>query len=318
MNSAKNILLLFVLGLLLSCDSVDSLEFVDLDDRVSKQEVNAQAKLNTPENELVFGFDLRTSPQEDARQYLPFMDYLEKTTGYPFRLNFSSQNQSIIDELGDGYVDFAFMGAVSFIKTNLLYDSIMLVRGKNNQDMAKYRSLIVVRPDSAIQKIEDLKAKRFAFGGVNSTQGHLIPRIILLEHGLKLEDFADYQFTGSHQNCAEAVIAGKADACGMQDILAEHIAKEGFLRIIYRSRYFPSSGVVARKDINPEVIKQVTSALLGFDPQGKNKQGLYDWEKTEMSQGFAPAQASDYEELKNWAIRIGFIKPAKALSESVL
>ena len=36
--------------------------------------------------------------------------------------------------------------------------------------------------------VEQLRGRRFAFGSVSSTQGHLIPRIVMLEHGIRLAD----------------------------------------------------------------------------------------------------------------------------------
>jgi len=53
---------------------------IDLDDWVSDAELRELAP-ETDTDVLRFGFDLRASPQEDARQYLPFLEYL--TQYYP-------------------------------------------------------------------------------------------------------------------------------------------------------------------------------------------------------------------------------------------
>ncbi|MCW9004264.1 MAG: phosphate/phosphite/phosphonate ABC transporter substrate-binding protein [Gammaproteobacteria bacterium] len=255
-----------------------------------------------------FGFDLRSSPQEDSRQYLPFLSYLEKSTGYQFELRFTPKKSSIIDELGQGNVHFAALGAVSYIKAHEKYGVSSIARGLNLHDKANYQSIIVVNKSSTIKTVGDLKNKRFAFGDINSTQGHLIPRIILQQHSINLTNLKSYEYTGSHQNCAEAVITLKADACGMQDTMARVMAKENKLKILYESTYYPSSGVAANQRLPPDVVERVRQALLNFDPQGKHKEGLYHWLKTEMPNGFAQVEEKDYLELRKWLINFDMME----------
>jgi phosphonate transport system substrate-binding protein len=251
---------------------------IDLDDRVSEAELHALT-VRTDTDVLRFGFDLRASPQEDARQYLPFLQYLEQATGYAFELRFMPQDGQIVDDLGTGVVQFAAIGAGSYIQAHAQYGVIPLVRGLDTHGRAEYRSVIVVAPDSPIRTIEDLRGKRFAFGSLTSTQGHLIPRIILLQHGLTLDDLAAYEYAGSHRNCANEVTAGRFDAGGMQDTLGEELAAAGLLRIIYTSQYYPSSGIAANKDVPPEVLDRVRQALLESEeasalPQSKREIAL--------------------------------------------
>jgi len=198
------------------------------------------------------------------------------------------------------------MGAGSCIQAHARYSVIPLVRGLNAQGRAEYRSVIVVAPDSPIQIIEGLRSKRFAFGSITSTQGHLIPRIVLLDHGLTLDDLVAYEYTGSHRNCANAVLAGRFDAGGMQDTLGEELAAAGLLRIIYTSQYYPSSGIVANKEVPPEVLDRVRQALLDFDPQGRDGSGLYHWDRTEMPNGFVEARDEEYAELLESAVKLGY------------
>ncbi|MHA1598968.1 MAG: phosphate/phosphite/phosphonate ABC transporter substrate-binding protein [Alphaproteobacteria bacterium] len=247
---------------------------------------------------IIFGFDVRRGQDEDARQYLPFLAYLKKVTGYDFELRFTPKSSNITDDLGKGIVQLAAIGSVSYIKANQKYNLIPLVRGLNTDDQAMYRSLIVVHPDSDIESIEDLRGKRLAFGGKTSTQGHVIPRIILDNAGVRLADLADYTYTGSHKNCANAVISAQADACGLQDTLGRDLAAKGMLRILHVSKPYPSSGIAASAALPIDVRNAIADALIGFQPIGSDAQGLYDWNKTEMPHGFTKADKYDYVEMK--------------------
>jgi len=166
---------------------------------------------------------------------------------------------------------------------------------------------MVTAPDSPIRRIEDLRGKRFAFGSITSTQGHLIPRIILAQHGIALEDLASYEWTGSHRNCANAVAAGRFDAGGMQDTLGRELERAGIIRVIYTSRYYPSSGIAASRDVPAEALAKVNQALIDFEPKGRHAERLFDWDKTEMPNGFVDADDEDYSELREWYRRFGLL-----------
>ncbi|MCR9254466.1 MAG: phosphate/phosphite/phosphonate ABC transporter substrate-binding protein [Alphaproteobacteria bacterium] len=266
-------------------------------------------KESTPRNPdvLSFGFDIRSGPLEDARQYLPFLEYLSEKTGHRFKLKFTSKNSSIVEDLGRGVVDFAAIGAVSFIEAYTKHGAQIIARGVNKSNKAEYRSAIVVRPDSAIGSVAELEGKRLAFGSVSSTQGHLIPRIVLQKNGLMLSDLRSYAYTGSHLNCANAVIKGEADACGMQDTMAANMAEQGLVRILHMSAFYPSSGIAANKNVPPGVIDDVLKALLAFDPLGAERTRLYNWDETEMPNGFQAASPADYGELQNWLVAFGLL-----------
>jgi ABC-type phosphate/phosphonate transport system substrate-binding protein len=74
------------------------------------------------------------------------------------------------------------------------------------------------------------------------------------------------------------------------------------------SGYYPSSGIASNKDVSLEVIETVKRALLDFDPLDRDKKGLYDWQRTEMPNGFGRSDSTDYAELRSWLIRLGLLE----------
>lgn len=298
---------------IVSCDSGDNvaIQFVDSSDRLSDAELQRMQKnrANSAEQEhsYRFGFNLRSSPQEDTAQYLPFLKYLEKATGYHFKIYFSPKSSSSADELGQNHSQFAALGATSFLDAQSQYGAKSIVRGLNQFGKAEYQSVFVVAPGSNIQTLDDIRGRKLAFGSYDSTQGHLIPRIMLANKGITLQDLAGYAFTGSHQLCAEAVVSGKFDVCGMQDQLAKKLSAEGLVKIIHYSRFYPSSGIAVNKSVPDDVVAKVRQALVDFEPQGKDRNGLYHWDRTEMPRGFVGSKDSDYDELRQWMIKLGFM-----------
>ncbi len=91
------------------CDSRDVAK-IDLGERIDDAELAKMAPKRDSEV-LRFGFDVRGFPDEDARQYLPFLEYLEAATGLRFELRFTPKSHAIADELGAGRLQFAAIGA---------------------------------------------------------------------------------------------------------------------------------------------------------------------------------------------------------------
>ncbi len=300
----------FSLMLLAGCDSHKHWQKIDLEDRISDAELQKMQPQRNP-NALRFGFELHTSLEEDARRYQPFLEYLSRKTGYEFELYFSPKEGDVVNELGTGQVQFAAMGALSYLQAQAKYGVIPLARGKNTKDGTEYRSVIVTSPKNSINYLQDLRGKRFAFVSSTSTQGYLIPKIILREHGLSLNDFASYFFAGSHRDCATAVITGKADAGGMQDTMALEFARSGLLKLVYISAPYPAGCIAANKNVSADILQKVKHALLHFDPKGADTKGLYFWEKTDMPEGFIEAQLNDYQTLEKWAQAFGLLNEQK-------
>lgn len=312
--SNYSILILFsCLLLLVSCDSGDTLTVQKVDDTdllndLELQNIQNSQQTTLDSNSFSFGFNLRASPQEDTAQYLPFLTYLEKTTGYHFNLHFTPKNRTVAEELGENKIQFAALGASSFLYAKSRYSVKLIARGVNAQGKATYKSFFVVKPVSNIKDIDDIKGKRLVFGSPDSTQGHLIPLIMLSKAGIDLADLQSYGFSESHQDCAESVVSGEYDVCGMQDQLANKLADSNLVKIIHVSKEYPSSGIVVNKFVPLGVVQRVTQAMLDFKPLSKHREGLYNWDQTEMAHGFIRGNKNDYDELLKWLTKLGYLE----------
>ena len=93
--------------------------------------------------------------------------------------------------------------------------------------------------------------------------------------------------------------------------MAEELAQKGLVRILYKSKYYPSSGIVANRGVPEVVLAKVKQALLDFQPKRRDAPGLYNWAKTEMPNGFVETKDKDYEELRKWCLKFGYISNVK-------
>jgi len=254
-------------------------------------------------------FDPRLEPKDDVRQVASLAGWLEKQSGLSFGVYIPTANISVVDSICTGKAAFAVVGTVSYLQAHQQCDAHILVRGLNAEGSDTYRAAIIVAPDSPLQTITDLKGHSFAFGAINSTQGNLIPRLMLEHAGLTLEDFRNYIYTGSHAATANAVTSHHVDAGALQDTLATALAKRGLVRILALSEPYPSSGIIVAPNVPATISSLIQETLLKLDPTGKDASALYEWWRTEMPLGFVRASDEEYEDLRKIALIIGILSP---------
>ncbi len=272
-------------------------------------EVSQSAESRQP-NTLWFGFDLRLGPKEEIRIYTPFLNYLEEATGRRFRIKFTEKYEDTVDNLGKGVTHFASLGTLNYVIGAEKYGIRYLVSGVNREGDTRYYSMIITKPDSPIHHLADLKGKCFAFGSPMSTQGHLIPRKMLEDAGITLEDLGNHMYAGSHVNVVKAVLNGECDAGGMQDTLANQLLSEGKIRIIRISEPYPSSLIAYNSSVDSGIVEEVRSALLALEPAGRHREVLYDWDRTEMPLGFSKINELELNKVTSLAVRYGVLPNA--------
>lgn len=296
---------LFLLIISSGCSRQETSKKVNLGDRG----VDTAGKAEVLSKDTIwFGFDLRLGPKEDIKIYAPFLKYLEETTGRHFRIKFTEKYENTLKNLGEGTTHFAAIGTLSYAIGNDMYGIKYLLSGVNQEGDARYHAAIITTPESRIRDIRHLKGKSFCFGSRMSTQGHLIPRKMLEDVGITLKDLGHYHYTGSHIDTVSDVLKGECDAGGIQDVLANRLAAEGKINIIAFSEPYPSSIIACNKDVDSDTVRAVKAALLAFEPRGRHKSRLYDWDKTEMPLGFTVLNQFEIDRVTALARKYDLIK----------
>jgi len=277
---------------------------------LSKKTAEGVGEVDYPlQDTLWFGFDLRLDPKEDFRTYIPLLKYLESSTNRRFRIKFSEKyEEDTFEDLGKGVTNIAIIGSLGYIIGEAKYGIKYLVSGVNKEGDATYRSVIFTDPNSSLQTLKDLKSKCFAFGAKMSTQGHLIPRKMLEDEGITLDDLGRHIYTGSNLDTVKSVLNGECDAGSIQDALAKKLENEGKIKILKTSEPYPGLLVAYNKSLDSKTVDTVRAALLAFEPMGKHKNKLIDWDKTEMPMGFTKIDDLQLDEVRALAIQYGLLK----------
>ena len=243
---------------------------------------------------VYFGVIPRYNPIIMYRSYQPMMDYLTANTPYRFELKLSRNYHQAVQYVLDGTTPVASLGDVTFAEAHAKIGAIPILKPLNADGSPYYHSIIIVREDSSVQYLADLKGTRFAFGDYHSTSGKLIPHHHLQRAGIELDDFDSYEHMESHDAVAKAVLKGTADAGAVKDVVAIRYREHG-LRFLSISDPIPAVPIVVRKDVPEDLIAALKMALLAIDPDDPRfGQELIMWDP-EFAHGFTTAETDDYQ-----------------------
>ncbi|MFH1423670.1 MAG: phosphonate ABC transporter substrate-binding protein [Candidatus Nealsonbacteria bacterium] len=217
-------------------------------------------------------------PADDAeemiRDYEPVRAYLSQKLGIPVEIQVTSDYTAAIEAMRAKHIEMAWFGPFSYVIAKNVAGAEAIVNGVRRSDgKSDYHSVIVVRADSGITKLEDLKGKSFAFVDPTSTSGNLIPRKMLLENGIDPDkDFSTVFYAGTH-NAVEYAVANKKVAAGADsDNSYDRMVKAGEIdpavnKIIFTSSSIPGSPIVVRGDLPQELKQKIKDALINMDEQ---------------------------------------------------
>ncbi|OGU17955.1 MAG: phosphonate ABC transporter substrate-binding protein [Geobacteraceae bacterium GWC2_53_11] len=241
-----------------------------------------------------FGVIPRYNPLVMYKRYQPIMDYLTENTPYRFELKISKDYPEAVRFLQQGVTQVSSLGDVTFAEASTQYAAIPILKPRNRDGVPFYRSAIIVRVDSPLKNIKELRGKTMAFGSPHSTSGNLIPRYLLWDSGVGLRDLKSFTNLQHHDAVAKAILKGQYDAGAVKDVVAEKYKSHG-LRILAWSAPIPAVPLVVRKDAPPDVVKTLTAALLKLDRTNPAHQKMMQTWDDEFRNGFAPASKDDYQ-----------------------
>ena len=228
-------------------------------------------------------------------KYTPLAGYLSDALRRELVVRIGKDYQDHVAYIGKNRVDIAIMGPVSYVTTVAQYGAKPILARFEINGRPLFQGAIIARQDSTLGDLSALRGKRFAFGDRASTMSHLIPRFTLSEAGVDVEDLADYQFLGSHDNVALAVLVGDFDAGAVKEEVFFNYQERG-LKAIAFTPALSEHLFVARSDLDPEIIQTLRDALysLGDSERGR---AIMRGIKKSMT-GMVPAKDADYDDLR--------------------
>jgi phosphonate transport system substrate-binding protein len=193
---------------------------------------------------LVFTYTPVEDPAVYENVFKPFTDHLAKCTGKRVVFYQVQSNAAEIEAMRSGrlHVGGFSTGPTNFA-VNLAGAVPFAVKG-DAKEWQGYELWLIVKKDSPIQKVTDIKGKKVAHVQPSSNSGNLAPRALFPKEGVVPDQDYKVLYSGKHDQSIMGVNSGDYDAAP--------IAADEF-RIIWKSQTFPTSSFAYAHDLEPKL-----------------------------------------------------------------
>jgi phosphonate transport system substrate-binding protein len=241
-------------------------------------------------------------------QRMPLQNYLKQYMGRDVRLITFDSYAATLDGLASGSVDFACLGAVSYVRGRAKSGVVPLVQRASD---LQFHSVIIANASKPIYSLSDLKGKRFAFGDMNSTSGHVIPYLEMKHAGINADTDLEVRYSGEHPATVKLVEVGLVDAGSVDESVLNAMFKDGRadrskLRVIHTSKPFVDYVYVSRRGVSEAEREKFAAALLALK-EGTNDDVL----KILRASKFVRANDDEYAAIRQAAQELKMVETAR-------
>lgn len=241
----------------------DSTRYVDLS-------VRQQVSQSAVEDEVLrVAVAAVLSPEANIEAYAELTHHLEDQLDRQVELVQRRTYAEVNDLVARGAVDLAFVCTSAYVIGAERGDMDLLVVPEVKGETV-YHSAIIVRSDSGLYNVEDLRGKVFAFTDPMSNTGRVYPTYLLQQMGETPESFFSRTiFTYSHDRAISAVSDGVVDAAAVDSLVLDFAMERDAglssrLTVIHRSPVFGIPPVVVPVTIDAGLRARLESLLLGL------------------------------------------------------
>lgn len=228
------------------------------------------------DKEYIFGVHPLHNPQRLHEVFSPLMDYLNKHfDGVSFKLE-ASRNYATYDEkLYAQKFDFALPNpyqTVNAVKKGYY------IFGKMSDDH-NFKGIILIRRDSDITNITDLKDKIVAYPAPTALAATIMPQYYIHTHGLNVMEDIDNRYVGSQESSIMNVFLKHSSASATWPLPWIALSKERpevaeQLIVKWETDPLPNNGLVVTKKVPVEVVNKVSSLLFNLHKSDEGKKIL--------------------------------------------
>lgn len=212
-------------------------------------------------------------PDENAATVIknnaPLKRYLEETLDKDIELIVTTDYSSMIEAMRHGRLELGYFGPLSYVLAKQKSD-IEAFAAISKDGSTTYQAVLIGNAEDGIDSFEDVAGKEVVYGDVASTSSHLIPKSMLAEQGLSVDDDYREHFVGAHDAVAMAVMNGRAQAGGLSKPIFESLVARGVVDgnkvvVIAESKPFPQYPWTMRASLDPALKEKIRDAFMAID-----------------------------------------------------
>lgn len=231
---------------------------------------SAAAAQSGAQQPLILGVHPYLPHDELVSRFTPLANYISRSIDRPVVVRVGRTYDEHIKAIGGDKIDIAYMGPVPYVEMVAKYGRKPLLVRQVINDSPYLKGEIVVRNDSPLRTLADLKGKCFLFGDVNSTMSYIMPQHMLEDAGVPLTMLGDHKFLEGHENVALAVLAGTCDAGAVKHEVYEKFEPKGLRVLAELPRVYDHLFVTSARLPLP-LVRKLQKIMLALNelPEGK-------------------------------------------------
>jgi phosphonate transport system substrate-binding protein len=226
-----------------------------------------------PINEFVFAVHPLHNPARMTAIYGPIIDRLnEQNPGLHFRFEASHDYAAFELKLSERQVHFALPNPYQTLRCRVYGYRIF---GKMGDD-DHFRGIILVRQDSGIRTIQDLKGKSISYPAPTALAATMMPQYYLQTHGLDVVRDTRSHYVRTQESVIMNVYLKLTDAGATWPVpwiafCKDHPEEAKALVARWQTEALPNNGLVVRDDVSEPVVRRVEQVIfsLHLDPDGQ-------------------------------------------------
>lgn len=257
--------------------------------------------VEAPKLDLIMGF----VPSRDVSQIQLSADRIARSlseqTGYRIKAITVQNYAAIVVGMSNKTIDIAFLGPLDYIVGHIKNGAYPITASVRNGKKG-YSGMIIVRKDSDINEVKDLKGRTIALGDPLSASSNLYPKAAMVKAGLDPGKDVRAMTLSSASAIVISVVQGKVDAGAVYsdarknpEIISRFPRIMEDTRVIQLTDIIPADPQIVRKDINPEQVQVLKKGLLALSTDSEGKKWLKDLFGIDQ---LAAAEDADYDELR--------------------
>ena len=231
-------------------------------------------------NVYIFGVHPLHNPARLFEVYEPMIDYINaRLVGSELRLEASRDYPEYDKKLFSGYFDFALPNPY---QTVIASENGYRVFGKMGDD-ANFRGIILVRKDSKIRTVKDLKGKTVSYPAPTALAATMMPQWYLYDRGIDINKDITNQYVGSQESSIMNVYFGKSDAActwlpPWRAFIKERPEIAQKVMIKWETPSLTNNGLVVRNNVPDALVKQVSEIIFSLHTHEEGKKILRSME----------------------------------------
>ncbi len=202
----------------------------------------------------------------------PLAEYISESTGIEVEFIMPKNFSDHIDMVRKGKVLLSYQNPVVYAKVAANVKPVAIA--SKGSDGTRFRGIIIVRTDSGINKIEDLKGKSVSVVSLQSAGGYISQKDFLAKNDISVEIdmIASETSENKQENVIFDVYSKKTDVGFIRESALHRVDKmiePGKIKVLAETSWLPNWVFSVHESVPDSLAKQIQDALISLSASGR-------------------------------------------------